>query len=98
VRAHPRLRSGEIAVRSGSFHYDGTVRVPLWIVRTEMRPGSGDYEDPPAVADDQPGTWFRVDYCAAGSDRVSASGGYFSTLDDAIGYADQQLRDVAWDE
>ena len=54
-----------------------------------MRPGTGDYEDDPEFADDQPGNWYAVQYAPAGVQSPagaggSANGGYFSTLEAAV--------------
>lgn len=45
---------GGVTVKRGTFLYDGTVTCDVRIVRTEMRYGSGDHDDPPEIRDDQP--------------------------------------------
>jgi hypothetical protein len=73
-------RASDTIARVGFFLYDGTVRCPLRIVRTDFRPGSGDHEDPPEIADDQSGLRFRVDLTAAGDpNKWRVGGGYFRT-------------------
>lgn len=67
------LRPGDRIVREGFMLYDGRVRCPVRVVRTRMRPGSGDYEDEPELANDQPGIWFRIDLTAAGDPNRWAS-------------------------
>jgi len=54
------MHSGEEVVKNGTFLYDGTVMCDVRIVRSDMRPGSGDCEDPPELANDQYGEFFYV--------------------------------------
>lgn len=49
------LHEGEVVVKSGTFLYDGTVTCNLRIVRSQVCPGSGDWEDPPELAEDKEG-------------------------------------------
>ena len=72
-------------LRTGVWLYNGTVpcRVEIW--RRNLKPGTGDYQDPPEISDEQVGEWYAVEYAAAGEDRVGqAGGGFFSTLDAAL--------------
>lgn len=61
------MTQAERVRKTGYFLYDGQVRCPVRIVETDVRPGSGDFEDEPDVAEDQPGTWFRIELTVAGS-------------------------------
>ncbi|MDX2094264.1 MAG: hypothetical protein SFX73_40910 [Kofleriaceae bacterium] len=89
--------SDEILLKTGAFLYDGIVRCPVRVVQTEFLPGSGDHEDPPEIADDQPGTWFRVDLTGAGEPtRWSSSIVGFKTLDEAIAHCESLA--IVWDE
>jgi hypothetical protein len=91
--------ASDTIVRVGFFLYDGLVRCPLRIVKIDLRPGTGDYEDPPEFADDQPGTWFRVDLTAAGDpDRWSAGGGYFPTQEEAERHLKETFTHVYWED
>lgn len=86
---------GERVVKTGHFMYAGTVRCPIRIVVTGFLPGSGDREDPPAVADDRHGTSFRIDMTAAGSpERWSSSIQGFETIDAALAHLGS---DAIWD-
>lgn len=90
------LRPGERVVKTGCFLYDGRVRCPIRIVRTDLRPGSGDCEDEPGIADDRSGTWFRVDLTAAGSpDRWASSIDGFPSVDAAVAHLGSN---VSWDD
>lgn len=89
------LLPGDHVVKTGHFLYDGRVRCPIRIVQTVLRPGSGDYEDDPDIAVDQPGTWFRIDMTAAGSPEFWASSiNGFATLEAAMAHLDAT---VTWD-
>jgi len=39
-------------VRSGFWLCDGTLRLPIRIVQSPVRHGTGDHEDPPDISDD----------------------------------------------
>ena len=41
-------------VKRGIFLYDATIVCDIRIVKTDVRYGTGDAEDPPEIADDQP--------------------------------------------
>ena len=51
-------------LKVGYWFYDGTIRCRVEIQFSDIRFGSGDYEDPPEWRDDQPGKWFVVS-CAS---------------------------------
>ncbi len=71
--------------RRGIWLYDGHVECRVEIWRRDERPGTGDYEDPPELADDQPGEWYEVQYEPAGGGRMGqAGGGYYPTLAAAV--------------
>jgi hypothetical protein len=62
-----------VTVKQGTFLYDGTVSCDVRIVRTDVRYGSGDHEDPPEVREDQPGPCFYVEWSSTtqrGEQRV----------------------------
>jgi hypothetical protein len=74
---------GEV-VLEGSWLYAGTTRYRIAIVRRGSRYGSGDYEDPPEVAQDREAATFEVWYTAAGDpERFAAGGGQYPSLDAA---------------
>jgi len=83
------LYKGEVVVKSGTFLYDGTVTCDLRIVRSQVRPGSGDWEDPPELADDKEGEFFYVQFGSTTErGRFNASGGGGPTMDEAIAAAE----------
>ena len=53
------------------------------------------YKDSPEVADDQPGTWFRIDLTVAGSPEFWASSiDGFESVDEAVAHF---ATSVTWD-
>ncbi len=56
------ITPNEIVVMEGTFLYDGKVECDLRIVRSAVRYGSGDYEDPPEIADDTEKTTFYIQF------------------------------------
>src|SRR5258706_9746745 len=67
--------------RRGIWLYDGHIECRVEIWQRDERPGTGDYEDPPELADDQPGECYEVLYEPAGGGRMGqAGGGDFLTL------------------
>src|SRR5258705_11997414 len=67
--------------RRGIWLYDGHIECRVEIWQRDERPGTGDYEDPPELADDQPGECYEVLYEPAGGGRMGqGGGGHFSTL------------------
>src|SRR5258706_51305 len=71
--------------RRGIWLYDGHIECRVEIWQRDERPGTGDYEDPPELADDQPGECYEVLYEPAGGGRMGqAGGGYYPTLTAAV--------------
>lgn len=83
------LYEGEVIVKSGTFLYDGTVTCDLRIVRSQLLPGSGDWGDPPELADDKEDEFFYVQFGSTmerGHFNASGRGG--ATLKEAISVAE----------
>ena len=53
------LNSTEKVVKTGTFLYDDTVLCDVRIVYSTIISGSGDWEDPPELAFDRVGDFFR---------------------------------------
>jgi hypothetical protein len=79
---HPDLT----VVKQGTFLYADTVVCDIRIVKTNIRHGSGDYEDPPEIADDSAGEFYDVEF---GS--TTQRGVYLSSIRGLISL-DQALR------
>jgi len=72
-------------MRAGTWLYDAMVECRVEVWRRSWKPGTGDYEDPPELADDQVGEWYEIQYEPAGGGRMGqAGGGYYATLDEAL--------------
>lgn len=88
-------------VARGYWLYDGTVRRSVQIMRGDVRFGSGDYEDPPEVAEDRDVETFYVSYPDphAPDDPPWPNGGGFPSLAEAKAHVQHILRQtVEWDE
>ena len=84
--------------RQGTFLYDGTVVCDVRIVRTEVRYGSGDYEDPPEEAEDQPGPWFYIEWGSTTKrGEYPAGGGGYPTIAEAMMGAEKQVGTIRWE-
>lgn len=92
-------------LKVGNWTYGGLVKCRVEIQFTDIRYGSGDYEDPPEYRDDQPGNWFVLS-CASPTEPEkcppawqSASSGE-PTLEEAISHAERLLADcdLHWDK
>lgn len=69
-------------VRSGYWLYDGTVRLPVRIVQSQLRYGTGDYEDEPQVREDVVGKCFYLVYTTL--DGHETHGSCFDSVEAAI--------------
>ena len=67
-------------IRVGEWLYDGRISLAVRLFKSDTRWGSGDYEDPPEVSDDQ----------VAGDERFGSWCG-FLTLDDVERFGHEQL-------
>jgi hypothetical protein len=88
---------GEIVAR-GSWLYAGSVRSGIVDVRRAVRYGTGDYEDPPDIAEDrfietyEP--WFEL---PGEPGNFGAGGGQYATLTDALAAVEALCGDsVDW--
>jgi hypothetical protein len=88
-------------VARGSWLYDGTVRRSVLIIRGDVHYGSGDYEDPPEVAEDREVETFYVSYPDPDrpADPPWPNGGGFPSLAEAKAHVQHILRqNIEWDE
>jgi hypothetical protein len=94
------MAAGEQAhvVRRGWWVYDGTVRLEIRIVRRSVLPGSGDYEDPPEVAEDREMECFEVLAETTTRDSPRFAGmGVFETMEEAVSSAERVIaRGIEW--
>mgnify|MGYP006865024446 CR=1 FL=1 len=89
-------KPGDI-LKVGQWSYDRRVKCRVEIQFSDIRYGSGDYEDAPEWRDDQPGGWFVLSYASPTEptkcppDWKAAPG--YSTLSEAIQVAEETLHD-----
>jgi hypothetical protein len=94
------LGSTESVVKTGTFLYDATVLCDVRIVYSTFSPGSGDWEEPPELANDQIGDFFFVQWgstTARGVFNAGSSGG--NSIDEAIAAAESMPgvgRTIVW--
>jgi hypothetical protein len=79
------MESRHKIVRVGCFTYAGETTCDLRIVRSPVRYGSGDEDDPPHIADDQAVETFYIEYGSTTERGIfNAGGGAYDSLDEAI--------------
>lgn len=72
-------------VKRGSWLYAGEVRCKVRILKGNIRYGSGDYEDPPEIRDDQEGEFYAIEYTSpAHTGGYKAGGGTCLSLEEAM--------------
>lgn len=84
-----KLKAGETIAKTGCFTYASKVTCDLRIIRSPIRYGSGDHDDPPELADDQSVETFYVEYGST-TERgtFTAGGGVYDSLEEAIAAAE----------
>jgi hypothetical protein len=87
-------------VATGEWLYDGIVPRKVVVVREDVWPGSGDYEDPHEIAEDRNVTCFSVWFESPGQAmEFKAGGGYYATIDEAITASESKLSGpVKWNK
>lgn len=79
----------ETIVKEGVFLYDGAVECDVRIVRSPIRYGSGDDEDPPEIANDLQQDTYYVQFGSTTKRGVfNAGGGGYPSLVQAVGAAE----------
>lgn len=76
----------EEVLLSGTWLYDGTIENEVYIIKTNFKPGSGDYEDEPYVRDDQFGTFYGIHIGQYNRGKVFLNGSC-SSVNEAKEYA-----------
>ena len=86
------------AVKTGTFLYNNEVRCDIRIVRRTYRPGTGDPSDEAQFRDDLVGTFYEIQYgSTAKRGGWVAGGGFFDSLEAALGHASSATQDtVIW--
>jgi len=84
-----RLNPGETIVKEGTFLYDEQVPCRLLIVHSKVQYGTGDYQDPPELANDQDCDAFYIKFSSTTDvNHFNSGSGPFSSLSEAMTYAE----------
>jgi hypothetical protein len=78
-----KIDDNEEMLISGSWFYDGTVRLRIIIARRQIWYGTGDHEDPPEYEDDRHIETYVLKYEIAGTSESYAGGGQYLSLSEA---------------
>jgi hypothetical protein len=82
------LRPGESVAMEGTCLYDAQVQCRIRIVRSPVRYGSADYEDPEDIASDLTQETFYIQYGSTTEfNHFNAGGGGYPTLGEAMAAA-----------
>jgi len=84
----------EQLVQEGIAPYDAGVTYKIEIIKTNFQPGSGDYQDPSEIKNDQYGTFYKVRYTSL--DEFKSEGNYYSSLDEAKKWTETLIKGVQW--
>lgn len=80
-------------LKTGEWLYDSTIPCQIVITREDMFPGSGDYEDPPEIANDKHVPCVQIWYeNPSKRGDFNAGGGYAMTVEDAIKRVEITIR------
>ena len=86
-------------VKTGSWLYDGRIPCEVRIVPHNIWYGSGDYEDPPDVANDREIPCFYILFHTPVGEPQWAGGGAALTLPEAVAIVERKLGNaVTWQE
>lgn len=84
-------------VREAVWLYDGSVPVRVKVLKSPETFGTGDYEDPPDVAENAPIECFFVVYESAGSPGAFNNGiTNIATLEEAVAVVEARFPGVKW--
>ena len=90
------MKPGDV-LKVGCWKYDGTIKCRVEIQFSNIRYGSGDYEDEPEWREDQPGEWFIVSYASPTKPNECPPdwkiGQAHATLQEAMQNAEKTLSD-----
>jgi hypothetical protein len=83
-------------IKEGMWLYGDASPVRVQIEKTNLKPGSGDYEDADEDREDKAGEFFHLVYSAAGDVQICNDRGYFLTLNEAIQEAERVFSGIKW--
>lgn len=80
---------------SGTWLYDGSVESEVHLIKTNFKPGSGDYEDEPSVRDDQYGVYYGI-HIGSYTGPKTFMGASYDTVEEAKEYASKVCPSLNW--
>ncbi len=80
---------------SGTWLYDEFVETEVHVIKTNFKPGSGDYEDETEVREDRFGIFYGV-HIGAYTGAKTFLGGAYSTVREAKEYASIVCPSLKW--
>jgi hypothetical protein len=95
------LQPGEEVAKTGTFLYDAKITCDIRIIRSPVWYGSGDYQDPPEIADDHEQQTFYLQYGSTTLRDYYNAGGSYPTLSAAVNAAEAAPgigSSVRWDD
>ena len=93
------MKDTKETVKQGTFLYDGLVITDIQIVKTNIRYGTGDYEDEPEYRDDVEGEFYKIEFGSTTERGKFVSGSLsHKSLEYAIAEAEKATNDtVTWE-
>jgi len=84
-------------IKRGIWLYDNQIPATVIIFKTNYKPGSGDYEDPPEIGNDQWGVFYRIDHTSTVNPNVFTGGyGELESLEETITMAEKRFPGIIW--
>ena len=85
-------------IKIGKAKYDNTTPYKVEISETNFKPGSGDYEDPPEVRNDQFGRFYEIVFYSPPDYKFTSGGGWYDSLQEAIRVAESKTGGIIWED
>ena len=85
----------EVLVMSGTWIYADEIENEVHIIESNFKAGSGDYEDPTEIRDDEIGRFYGVRIGSLSTSQVKHGGDYL-TIDEAKTYASTVCPSLIW--
>ena len=83
-------------IKTGTWLYDGNIPCEVRIVPHNILYGSGDYEDPPEIGEDQEVDCFYILFHTPFGNPKWAGGGAVLTLPEAIALVETKVKGLIW--
>jgi len=90
--------SGSV-VKRGNWLYGGSVKCAVRISSRDFRPGTGDYEDPPEVAEDREVECYALEFHTPAGEPAWVGGGTYASIKEATESARRLLGEsLQWEQ